>query len=127
MTDKLEFHYKKSFGQHFLKNPEIAKHIVDSLKLTTSDDFIFEVGPGSGILTQFLLEKYPLLKIIELDKEAIELLKDKFTNIETKIIQGDILKINLIDYANKFTIIGNMPYNISGPLLFNALDYKITL
>ncbi|HOY90832.1 MAG TPA: rRNA adenine N-6-methyltransferase family protein, partial [Bacteroidales bacterium] len=106
MTDKLEFHYKKSFGQHFLKNPEIAKHIVDSLKLTTSDDFIFEVGPGSGILTQFLLEKYPLLKIIELDKEAIELLKDKFTNIETKIIQGDILKINLLDYANKFTIIG---------------------
>ncbi|HNQ21159.1 MAG TPA: 16S rRNA (adenine(1518)-N(6)/adenine(1519)-N(6))-dimethyltransferase RsmA [Bacteroidales bacterium] len=127
MTDKLEFHYKKSFGQHFLKNPEIAKHIVDSLKLTTSDDFIFEVGPGSGILTQFLLEKYPLLKIIELDKEAIELLKDKFTNIETKIIQGDILKINLIDYANKFTIIGNMPYNISGPLLFNALYYRNNL
>jgi len=42
MTDKLEFHYKKSFGQHFLKNPEIAKHIVDSLKLTTSDDFILK-------------------------------------------------------------------------------------
>ncbi len=127
MQDKLEFNYKKSLGQHFLKNPEIAKHIVDSLKLTTTDDFVFEIGPGSGILTQFLIEKYPLLKIVELDKEAIELLKDKFTNIETKIIHGDILKINLIDYANKFTIIGNMPYNISGPLLFNALDYRNNL
>ena len=124
MQDKLEFNYKKSLGQHFLKNPEIAKRIVDSLKLTTTDDVIFEIGPGSGIMTQFLLDKYPLLKIIELDREAIGLLKEKFTNIETKIIQGDILKINLLDYANKFTIIGNMPYNISGPLLFNALEYR---
>lgn len=124
MQDKLEFNYKKSLGQHFLKNPEIAKHIVDSLKLTTADDFVFEIGPGSGILTQFLIDKYPLLKIIELDKEAIGLLKEKFTNIETKIIHGDILKINLLDYANKFTIIGNMPYNISGPLLFDALGYR---
>jgi 16S rRNA (adenine1518-N6/adenine1519-N6)-dimethyltransferase len=124
MPDKLEFNFKKSLGQHFLKNPEIAKHIVDSLKLTTADDFVFEIGPGSGILTQFLIDKYPLLKIIELDREAIGLLKEKFTNIETKIIHGDILKINLLDYANTFSIIGNMPYNISGPLLFDALGYR---
>ncbi|MGB4230650.1 MAG: rRNA adenine N-6-methyltransferase family protein [Bacteroidales bacterium] len=52
MQDKLEFNYKKSLGQHFLKNPEIAKRIVDSLKFTTTDDVIFEIGPGSGIMTQ---------------------------------------------------------------------------
>jgi len=50
MQDKLEFNYKKSMGQHFLKNPEIAKRVVDSLELTTTDDVIFEIGPGSGIL-----------------------------------------------------------------------------
>jgi 16S rRNA (adenine1518-N6/adenine1519-N6)-dimethyltransferase len=124
MQDKLDFNYKKSMGQHFLINPEIARRIVDSLKQTTVNDVIFEIGPGSGIMTQFLIDKYPLLKIVELDREAIELLKEKFINIDNKIICGDILKINLIDYANKFTIIGNMPYNISGPLLFNALEYR---
>lgn len=124
MQDKLDFNYKKSMGQHFLINPEIARRIVDSLKQTTVNDIIFEIGPGSGIMTQFLIDKYPLLKIVELDREAIELLKEKFINIDNKIICGDILKINLIDYANKFTIIGNMPYNISGPLLFNALEYR---
>lgn len=124
MNKKIDFNYKKSMGQHFLINPEIARHIVDSLKQTTTNDVIFEIGPGSGILTKFLIDKYPLLKIVELDREAIELLKEKFINIDNKIICGDILKINLINYANKFTIIGNMPYNISGPLLFNALEYR---
>lgn len=124
MNKKIDFNYKKSMGQHFLINPEIARHIVDSLKQTTTNDVIFEIGPGSGIMTQFLIDKYPLLKIVELDREAIELLKKKFINIDNKIICGDILKINLIGYANKFTIIGNMPYNISGPLLFNALEYR---
>ena len=127
MNKKIDFNYKKSMGQHFLINPEIARHIVDSLKQTTTNDVIFEIGPGSGIMTQFLIDKYPLLKIVELDREAIELLKKKFINIDNKIICGDILKINLIGYANKFTIIGNMPYNISGPLLFNALDYRNNL
>ncbi|HHW58953.1 MAG: 16S rRNA (adenine(1518)-N(6)/adenine(1519)-N(6))-dimethyltransferase RsmA [Bacteroidales bacterium] len=118
------FHYKKSMGQHFLKNPEIARHIVDSLQLTTADDVVFEIGPGSGILTQFLIDKFPLLKLIELDREAISLLKENFQNIDKKIIRGNILKIELLDYANRFSIIGNMPYNISGPLLFNALKYS---
>ncbi len=114
---------KKFLGQHFLKDLQIAKGIAD-----TMDDFagtpIIEVGPGMGVLTQFLIEKGELT-VVELDRESVPYLQEKFPSLLGKIIEADFLQLNLTDiYPGSFCIIGNYPYNISSQIFFKVLDYK---
>lgn len=115
---------KKFLGQHFLKDLDIARNIANTL-----DDFsdipVIEVGPGMGVLTQFLLEKGLDTTVIELDKESVPYLHEHFPALREHIIEGDFLKLNLTDiYPNKFSVIGNYPYNISSQIFFKVLDYK---
>lgn len=115
---------KKFLGQHFLKDLEIAKQIADTL-----DDVpgipIIEVGPGMGVLTQYLLEKDRKLTVVELDRDSVPYLNEHFPALKGHIIEGDFLRMNLTEiYPDQFCIIGNYPYNISSQIFFKVLDYK---
>lgn len=115
---------KKGLGQHFLADPLIAGQIVDSLSINGSPSVV-EIGPGTGVLTELLLEKDIHLKAIDIDGESIRFLKEKFPKYENIMIQGDFLKIAVDQlFKSKFSIIGNFPYNISSQIFFKVLDHK---
>ena len=113
---------KKSLGQHFLNDETVAEKIVQSISV--KNPHILEIGPGMGILTQFLLQKKDIeFKVVEIDTESVDYLKKKYPALP--IISGDFLKLNLTDYyEDKLTIIGNFPYNISSQILFKVLENK---
>jgi len=115
---------KKSFGQHFLKDHEIAKRIASTL-----DDYpalpVLEVGGGTGMLTQYLIQKGKDLTVVEIDYESIAYLIEHFPELKGRNIQQDFLKMDLKQlYDGNFCIIGNYPYNISSQIFFKVLDYK---
>lgn len=115
---------KKFLGQHFLKDLQIAKRIADTI-----DDVpevpIIEVGPGMGVLTQYLLEKDRSLTVVELDRESVPYLNEHFPALKGHVIEGDFLQMELKDiYPDQFCVIGNYPYNISSQIFFKVLDYK---
>lgn len=118
---------KKHLGQHFLTDLEIAKDIVDALTLTTNYNTVLEVGPGMGVLTQFLIENSTYKTFpVDIDKESIGYLVEKYPQLKGQIIYGDFLKMDLNDIAKNeaFAVIGNFPYNISTQILFKVLDFK---
>lgn len=118
---------KKYLGQHFLTDLDIAKKIVDALKLTDKYNTVLEVGPGMGVLTQYLIENKNYQTFpVDIDKESIGYLAEKYPNLKGQIIYGDFLQLNLNDVAKNeaFAVIGNFPYNISSQILFKVLDYK---
>jgi len=119
---------KKRFGQHFLRNLDIAKRIADSLrfKLEGKKVNLLEIGGGTGVLTQFLLqrEEYELY-VVEIDREAQQILERRFPQLKGRIIKADFLKLRLEEYFEPpLPIIGNIPYNITGPIFFKVLDYR---
>ena len=115
----------KRFGQNFLTQPAIAQKIVDTLRISNEDQII-EIGPGKGILTRLISEKKPaLFQAIEIDKNLAGKLADNYTNKLT-VIEQDFLQLdlaNLIDPKFKIKIIGNIPYNITSPILFKLIDH----
>ena len=118
---------KKHLGQHFLTDLDIAKKIVDSLFLTEQYKKVVEVGPGMGVLTQYLIENINYKTIpIDVDRESIGYLAEKYPQLKGDIIFGDFLKMDLNDIVGKepFAVIGNFPYNISSQILFKVLDNK---
>jgi len=115
---------KKSLGQHFLKDLEVAARIACTIDLY-KDLPVLEIGPGTGVLTQFLLKNGHDLKVVELDRESVRYLQEYFPALEGRIIEGDFLKLPLDDlYEGSFCIIGNYPYNISSQIFFRVLDFK---
>lgn len=116
---------KKNLGQHFLKDKEIAKRIVDSLR-TTDVSNVLEIGPGMGVLTQFLLHDSSFeTSVVEIDRESVEYLNQHFPELKDRIISDDFLKLNLHKhFTEPFAIIGNFPYNISSQIFFKVLEYK---
>jgi len=115
---------KKHYGQHFLSDKNIANRIVDSLSVKDVD-MVVEIGPGMGILTEILLNKNFKCSFVEIDKESVEYLCNKFPLIKDKIIFDDFLKLDIEKHFDgKIAIIGNFPYNISSQILFKMLDSK---
>jgi 16S rRNA (adenine1518-N6/adenine1519-N6)-dimethyltransferase len=117
---------KKNLGQHFLKDKNIAKNIVDSLDAATNN--ILEIGPGTGVLTQFLLQRPENLKLVEIDRESIAFLKETYPGFRKSgtLYQDDFLEMeldNLFD-GSSFSVIGNFPYNISSQIFFKVIKYK---
>ena len=113
---------KKFLGQHFLKDLSIAKDIADTVDVCP-DLPILEVGPGMGVLTQFIMQKNRPVKVVELDYESVAYL---FPALEDNIIEDDFLKLNLekLFDGKPFVLTGNYPYNISSQIFFKMLDYK---
>jgi 16S rRNA (adenine1518-N6/adenine1519-N6)-dimethyltransferase len=116
---------KKFLGQHFLKDLKVAQDIAD-----TVDTFpklpILEVGPGMGVLTQFLVKKGRTVKVVEVDFESVAYLREAYPSLEEHIIEDDFLKMNLLRTfdGNPFVLTGNYPYNISSQIFFKMLDNK---
>jgi 16S rRNA (adenine1518-N6/adenine1519-N6)-dimethyltransferase len=118
---------KKRLGQHFLIDKNIALKITDSL-LFGNFNTLIEVGPGTGVLTNLLLEKHQQnFLAIEVDKESIDYLNQTYPEHTAKFIYGDFLKFPLIDYKPPIAIIGNFPYNISSQIFFRALENRASV
>ncbi len=116
---------KKHLGQHFLKDKNIAARIVDSLVLSPEHNQVIEIGPGTGVLTQFLQLKPIDLRLAEIDRESIAYLKEHFPDLSSKIIEGDFLDLSLDQiFQRDIQIIGNFPYNISSQIFFKVLDHR---
>ena len=116
---------KKFLGQHFLKDLKVAQDIADTVD-ACPDLPILEVGPGMGVLTQFLLKKNRPVKVVELDFESVAYLREAYPELEENIIEDDFLKMNLMrQFEGKpFVLTGNYPYNISSQIFFKMLDNK---
>lgn len=119
---------KKNLGQHFLVDLSIAERIADTLQ-DHHDMPVLEVGPGMGVLTQFLLQKGYDLKVVELDGESVSYLKVHYpSSLEHRIIEADFLKLPLdgkeVFDGKSFSLIGNYPYNISSQIFFRVVDYR---
>ena len=112
---------KKFLGQHFLKDLSVAQKIAETIE----EGLVLEIGPGMGVLTQFLL-KNPRIQLtaIEIDRESVAYLKEWYP--ELHLIEGDFLKLDLdvIYPSGNFNVIGNYPYNISSQIFFKVLEYK---
>ena len=148
-----EVRAKKALGQHFLTDQKVARAIVDALEpfptiapgeaktaagdRPCSDSLqkggseeacspVLEVGPGMGVLTQYLLERKDIdLRLIEIDTESVEYLLTHFQGMQGRLMEGDFLTLKLEKlFPDKFAIIGNFPYNISSQIFFKVLDYK---
>ena len=114
---------KKFLGQHFLNDLKIAKKITDELSLNGYKS-VLEIGPGMGVLTNFIKTKKTDFYVIEIDNDSVLYLKNKYPELSEKIIEGDFLTLNIDDvYNEKIAIIGNFPYNISSQILFKSLNY----
>ncbi len=114
---------KKSLGQHFLRDKNIIRKIVDSGDITP-EDRVIEIGPGGGALTEEILKRNPKeLIVIEIDKEWVEHLREKFGD-RIKIVNADATKFDFSSLDGKFKYFGNLPYNVSTAVLRNLLDYR---
>ncbi len=122
-----EVRAKKSLGQHFLRDLDAAFQIVDLMSCHDNYNKVLEIGPGMGVLTQFLL---PITKyetsVVELDRESVAYLSQKYPELAPRIHGEDFLKMDLkkLFDGQKFGIVGNFPYNISSQILFKALENK---
>jgi len=116
---------KKSLGQHFLTDKNIARKIVNCLTWQNYNRLL-EIGPGMGILTEILITLPDKeMRFVEIDRSSVEFLNNKFPGIPDKIISADILSVPLVDiYRDRFAIIGNFPYNISSQLFFKILENR---
>lgn len=114
---------KKYLGQHFLKDLEVARRIAESLELSEPTS-VLEIGPGTGVLTQFLLQNPNIdLTAVELDSESVDYLHRHYPDL--KLIEADFLKMDLKTlFPDKFSIIGNFPYNISSQIFFKMLENR---
>jgi len=116
---------KKFLGQHFLKDLGTAKAIADTVDACPGLP-ILEVGPGMGVLTQFLLPKGRTVKVVEIDFESVAYLREHHPELEENIIEDDFLKMHLERTfgGQPFVLTGNYPYNISSQIFFKMLDYR---
>jgi 16S rRNA (adenine1518-N6/adenine1519-N6)-dimethyltransferase len=117
---------KKHLGQHFLTDKNIAAKIVDSLRPANRYTQVLEVGPGMGILSDFLLQKPEYqTSLIDIDTESYLFLQKKYPQLAERLINADFLEMDFSSvFSGPFAIIGNFPYNISSQILFKVLDSR---
>ncbi|MDR0348038.1 MAG: 16S rRNA (adenine(1518)-N(6)/adenine(1519)-N(6))-dimethyltransferase RsmA [Tannerella sp.] len=115
---------KKALGQHFLKDLGIALRIAETLEAYRGLP-VLEVGPGTGVLTQFLLDKGYDLTVVEIDSESVTYLHQHFPQLQERILSADFLQFDLKKvYPGKFCVTGNYPYHISSQIFFKVLEYR---
>lgn len=113
---------KKKLGQHFLTDENIAQRIVNAMDYSSAEA-VLEVGPGTGVLTEWVRKKINSYYLIEIDTESIRYLNATYPSLSKNLIEGDFLKMNLEQtFLSSFSIIGNFPYNISSQIFFKILE-----
>ncbi len=117
---------KKYLGQHFLNDLNIAEKIVNALEVPPNCEDILEIGPGMGVLTNFLVEKkMGTIHVVEIDQESRTYLKEHLPVLEDRIYPDDFLKMDLASrFSSNYSIIGNFPYNISSQIYFKVLENR---
>ena len=117
---------KKNLGQHFLTDLNIAKRIADTVDEPYQDLPVLEVGPGMGVMTQYLIEKPRTFKVVEIDRESVAYLQEHYPRLNNNIIGGDFLRMDLNEVfdGQQFVLTGNYPYDISSQIFFKMLDNK---
>ena len=121
----MEVRAKKHLGQHFLTDLCVAQQIAESLP-TAEPTRVIEIGPGMGVLTQFLLERTDIVTYgAEIDSESVEYLHAHYPTFSERLTEGDFLKMDLRErYGSRLKIIGNFPYNISSQIFFKVLENR---
>ena len=116
---------KKHLGQHFLKDTRIAQRIAELLSGQGYDD-VLEIGPGTGVLMQYLVDQPAALTAIDLDQESVDYLKAHYSGTPLRVLYGDVLAIDFKELFQDrpFAIIGNFPYNISSQIVFKTLEWR---
>ena len=118
---------KKNLGQHFLTDLSIARRIADTVDEPFPNLPVLEVGPGMGVMTQYLVQKPRPLKVVEIDRESVAYLRGTiFPPSSESIIEGDFLRMDLSEVfgGQQFVLTGNYPYDISSQIFFHMLDHK---
>ncbi len=118
---------KKHLGQHFLVDQNISRKIAQQFGNHQGCKTVLEIGPGTGALTKFLLEKpEDELWVIEVDRDSIAYLKEHYPQLKDRILEADFLRLNVEkQFGDKpFAVVGNFPYNISSQILFKCLDHR---
>ena len=117
---------KKSLGQHFLRDMDVARRIADTVDVAAPNLPILEIGPGMGVLTQFLATKEHPLYMVELDEESVSFLRKRYPQWEDNIIHDDFLKMHIerLFDGQPFVLTGNYPYNISSQIFFRLLENR---
>jgi 16S rRNA (adenine1518-N6/adenine1519-N6)-dimethyltransferase len=126
VRDKSQHRARKRFGQHFLHDQSVIARIVSAIAVQPNDRVV-EIGPGTGALTRVLLEVTDELHVIEIDRDLVEYLSKEFDDERLVIHQGDALKFDITSLAStdkRLRVVGNLPYNISTPLLFHLLESR---
>ncbi len=133
VLQKHDFKFKKKFGQNFLIDPHVLDKIVDAAQIT-KDDFVLEIGPGIGTLTQYLCENARQVLAVEIDKNLIPILQEtlsSYNNVD--ILQGDILKQDIQAIANQYNegkpikVVANLPYYITTPIIMELFESHVPL
>lgn len=116
---------KKNLGQHFLTDLSIARRIADTVD-AYPDIPVLEVGPGMGVMTQYLVGKPRLFKVVEIDRESVAYLNEHFPMLRENILGEDFLRMDLnkVFDGQQFVLTGNYPYDISSQIFFKMLDYR---
>jgi 16S rRNA (adenine1518-N6/adenine1519-N6)-dimethyltransferase len=118
---------KRSLGQNFLVDPNLQRRIVDALD-PAADDLVLEIGPGRGALTRHLADRVGTLVLAELDRDLAARLRQEYAGrAHVRVIEGDVLDLSLEDVTNDPTalkVIGNIPYNITTPIVFSLLERR---
>lgn len=116
---------KKHLGQHFLCDENIAKKIVEAMLVKDKESPLIEIGPGTGVLTKYLIKEVEKFYALDIDTESVEYLKNKFPEKKEQILFADFLEYDLIKLCGpKFNVIGNFPYNISSQIMFSVLEHR---
>ncbi len=133
VLQKYNFHFQKKFGQNFLIDPHVLERIIEEAEIT-KDDFVVEIGPGIGTMTQYLCEAARAVAAVEIDKNLIPILKDtlsEYDNVE--IINQDILRVDLAALAagkndgRPVKVVANLPYYITTPIIMGLFESHMPL
>lgn len=133
ILQKHDFHFHKKFGQNFLIDPHVLNKIIEAAEVT-EDDFVLEVGPGIGTMTQYLCEHARQVLAVEIDRSLIPILQEtlaEYHNVE--VIQGDILKQDMEGIAEKYNggspikVVANLPYYITTPIIMALFESHVPL
>ena len=133
VLQKHEFQFKKKFGQNFLIDPHVLDKIVDAAQIT-KDDFVLEIGPGIGTLTQYLCENARQVLAVEIDDKLIPILKETLQHYENvEVLHGDMLKQDIQQIADTYNdgkpikVVANLPYYITTPIIMELFESHVPL
>lgn len=118
----MEHRARKRFGQNFLSDPNIIRKIIDAIR-PLRDDVMVEIGPGLGAMTEPLLERLAHLHVVEIDRDLIARLHQRWPAERLTVHEGDALKFDFATLGAPLRVVGNLPYNISTPLLFHLAGF----